>query len=440
MFENLSDKILGSIKKIRGQARITETNIEDAIAEIRRHFLEADVNFKVVKIFIDRVKARALGQVVSKGLSAGQEFVGIVHDELTHILGREAVELDIRKTPAVVFLVGLQGSGKTTSAAKLALFIRNKFGKKPGLVSVDIYRPAAIEQLQILARANGVPVFESDKGEQPEKILARARSWVAEQMIDVLIVDTAGRTQIEEDLMSELVRLKDVWQPVETLLVADAMLGQQSVNVATGFHDRVGLTGMVLTKMDGDARGGAALSVRETIGIPIKFLGVGEKASQLEVFHPDRLANRILDMGDVLSLVERAQEVISEEEAQKTAHQIRKNSFSLDDFLAQIQMMKKMGGMESIMKMIPGMGQALKKMKGLAPPEAEVKKIEAIIRSMTHKERRNHKILNGSRRARIAQGSGTRVQDVNHLIRQFEQAQKMMSQMMKMGGGQGRLR
>lgn len=437
MFDQLQDKLLASLKKIRGQGRITEQNIQDALKEIRLSLLEADVNFKVVKNFIDRVKAKSLGQEVLGSLTAGQQFVKIVHDELVHVLGDAATELNIRGNPGVIFLVGLQGTGKTTTSAKLALYIRQKLGKKPGLVPVDVYRPAAIEQLKTLGKQNNLPVFPSDPTKKPEELLASAQAWATQEMIDVVIVDTAGRLQIDEDLMAELKRLKTVWEPKEVLLVADAMLGQQSVNVAEGFHQQLGLTGLVLTKVDGDARGGAALSIREATGVPIKFLGIGEKVSALEVFHPDRLASRILDMGDVLSLVEKAQEVIDEKSALESAKKMAKNQFTMEDFLGQIQTMKKLGSMESLLKMIPGAGQMMKQMKDMTPPDKELKKIEAIIRSMTPKERANHKLLNGSRRLRIAKGSGTEVKDVNRFVKQFESAQKMMSQMMKMGLGRG---
>ncbi len=437
MFDQLSDRLLGTIRSIRGQSKITESNIEDAIKEIRRSLLEADVHFKIVKSFTDRVKEKALGAEVLQSISAGQQFVKIVHDELVKTLGVAEVPLDVRQKMSCVMLVGLQGTGKTTSAAKLALFIRQKLKKKPGLVPLDVYRPAAIEQLTILAKANNLPYFPSEPQQKPQEILAKALKWAEQEMVEVLILDTAGRLQIDDELMGELDGLKKLANPTEILLVADAMLGQQAVNVAEGFHGRLGLTGAILTKADGDARGGAALSLRETTGVPIKFLGMGEKVAQLEVFHPDRLANRILDMGDVLTLVEKAQEVIDEKEAKEAAKKIAKNQFTFDDFLKQMQMMKSMGGLESIMKMIPGMGQAMKQIKDMAPPEKEMKKIEAIIQSMTSAERHNHKILNGSRRLRIAKGSGTQVQDVNKLVKQFEQAQKMMGSMMKMGLGRG---
>lgn len=438
IFDSLSDKLLGSLKKIRGQSTITEENIQEILKEIRMSLLEADVNFKVVKSFIDEVKAKALGQDVLKSVSPGQQFVKIVNEELIRILGGTTEELITRGSPGVIFLVGLQGAGKTTTAGKLAKYIRQKYSKKPGLIPCDVYRPAAIDQLKTLGRQNDILVFDSKPTQKPEEILEQAKKWAQENMIDVVLVDTAGRLQIDEDLMSELGRLKEIWEPKEILLVADAMLGQQSVNVAEGFNQRLGLTGLVLTKVDGDARGGAALSIRQATGIPIKFLGIGEKSDALEVFHPDRLASRILDMGDVLSLVEKAQEVIDEKTARDTAKKIAKNKFTVEDFLEQLQMMKKMGGMQALLGMLPGMGQAMKQMKDMAPPDQELKKIEAIIRSMTRAERNDHKILNGSRRLRIANGSGTQVSEVNKFIKQFEQSQKMMSQLMKMGmGGMG---
>lgn len=433
MFEALSDKLLTTLKKVRGQSRITEANVEEALKEIRLSLLEADVNFKVVKGFIDRVKAKALGTEVLQSVTPGQQIVKIVHEELVNTLGGAATELEIKGQPGVVLLVGLQGVGKTTTAAKLALHIRQKLKKKPGLVPADTYRPAAMDQLKTLARNAELPVYDSQPGQTPEQIVEGAKRWATENMVEVLILDTAGRLQIDGTLMGELERIKAIAPPNEVLLVADAMLGQQSVNVAEGFHSRLGLTGLILTKVDGDARGGAALSIRETVGVPIKFLGVGEKIAALEVFHPDRLAGRILDMGDVLSLVEKAQDLVDEKTAKESARKIAKGNFTMQDFLGQLQMMKKLGGMESLLKMLPGMGQAMKQLKDLKKPDDEMRRIEAIIRSMTSEERDNHKILNGSRRLRIANGSGTQVKDVNRLITQFEQAQKMMSQMMKMG-------
>lgn len=437
MFDQLSDKILASFKKLKGQARISEANVEEAIKEIRLSLLEADVNFKVVKNFVDRVKAKAVGQEVIEGVNPGQQFTKIIHDELVAVLGGQAVDINVREKPSVIMMVGLQGAGKTTSSAKLALFIRQKFGKRVGLVPADIYRPAAIDQLTTLGRQNNFPVFPSKATDKPEDIVQQAKVWAQNEGLEVVILDTAGRLQIDEQLMNELAKVKSIWPPHEILLVADAMLGQQSVNVAEGFHEKLGLTGLVLTKVDGDARGGAALSIREVTGIPIKFLGMGEKVVALEVFHPDRLASRILDMGDVLTLVEKAQQVIDSKEAEASARKMMKDEFTVEDFLSQIQNLKKMGGFEGIMKFIPGMGQISKQLKNMAPPDDEIKKIEAIIRSMTKQERHNHKILNASRRVRIAEGSGTEVKDVNRFIKQFEDSKKMMSQMMKMGMGKG---
>ncbi len=437
MFENLSEKMMAALKKVKGQNRISEANIEEAVKEIRLSLLEADVNFKVVKNFIDRVKAQALGAEVLKSINPGQMFVKIIHDELIKTLGGGSVDIDVRENPAVIFLVGLQGAGKTTTAAKLGLFLRQKFGKRAGLVPADIYRPAAIEQLQILGKQNNFPTYPTQIGQKPEEILAAAKSWAQDNRVDVVIVDTAGRLQVDEGLMDELGRLKAIWQPQEILLVADAMLGQQSVAVAEGFHSRLTLTGLILTKVDGDARGGAALSIREVTGLPIKFLGVGEKVSALEIFHPDRLAQRILDMGDVLTLVEKAKDVIDEKQARDSMHKMMKNQLTLEDFLKQIQQLKKLGGIESLLKFLPGMGELSKQMKTMAPPDKEMKKIEAIIQSMTVHERKNHRVLNASRRERIAKGSGTQVQDINRLVRQFEEFQKMMGSMMKMGMGRG---
>lgn len=436
MFESLSDKLLGSIKKLKGQARITEANLEETLREIRLSLLEADVNFKVVKNFVDRVKAKAVGQEVLKGINAGQQFVKIVHDELVQVLGGEAVRLELKKKPSIILLAGLQGAGKTTTAAKLALYIRKQLQKSTGLVSVDIYRPAAIEQLRILAEKENFK-FLSTTQKIPADIVKEAQKWAVEQGLDVLIIDTAGRLQIDDALMQELSQIKTIAEPNEILLVADAMLGQQSVSVAEGFHSKLGLTGLILTKVDGDARGGAALSIRESTGVPIKFLGVGEKTDALEVFHPDRLASRILDMGDVLTLVEKAQEVVDQKSAEDAMKRMARNEFTVEDFLSQIRQLKKLGSMESLFKMIPGMGQMMKQVKNMTPPDKELKKIEAIICSMTPEERRNHNLLNGSRRLRIAKGSGTQVSDVNKFIKQFTEARKMMSSLMKMGLGKG---
>lgn len=435
MFQNLSEKFLSSIKKLKGQARISESNIEDALKEIRFHLLEADVNFKVVKTFTERVKQKALGLKVLEHVNPGQQFTQIIHEELKQLLGAKEAPLNLRAKPAVIFMVGLQGVGKTTSTAKLALHLRKKFKKKIGMFSVDVYRPAAIKQLEILAKKNDFLFFDSEPSQKPKEILKLAQQWATENEIEVLLVDTAGRLQVDDTLMTELKELKSLTQPSEILLVVDAMLGQESVKVADAFHKDLSISGLVMTKVDGDAKGGAALSIREAVGLPIKFLGVGEKVSDFEVFHPDRLASRILDMGDVLSLVEKAQGMISEKEAMLSAKKMAKNQWSINDFLSQMKMMKKMGGMTSILKMLPGSGQLMKQMKGMNPPDEEMKKIEAIIQSMTPKERRNHKVLNASRRLRIASGSGTEVRDLNRFLKQFEQSKKMMAQMMKGGMG-----
>lgn len=435
MFQNLSEKFLSSIKKLKGQARISESNIEDALKEIRFHLLEADVNFKVVKTFTERVKQKALGLKVLEHVNPGQQFTQIIHEELKQLLGAKEAPLNLRAKPAVIFMVGLQGVGKTTSTAKLALHLRKKFKKKIGMFSVDVYRPAAIKQLEILAKKNDFLFFDSEPSQKPKEILKLAQQWATENEIEVLLVDTAGRLQVDDTLMTELKELKSLTQPSEILLVVDAMLGQESVKVADAFHKDLSISGLIMTKVDGDAKGGAALSIREAVGLPIKFLGVGEKVSDFEVFHPDRLASRILDMGDVLSLVEKAQGMISEKEAMLSAKKMAKNQWSINDFLSQMKMMKKMGGMTSILKMLPGSGQLMKQMKGMNPPDEEMKKIEAIIQSMTPKERRNHKVLNASRRLRIASGSGTEVRDLNRFLKQFEQSKKMMAQMMKGGMG-----
>jgi signal recognition particle subunit SRP54 len=437
MFDRLSERLLSSMKSLRGQKRIQEENIQEAIKEIRMSLLEADVNFKVVKTFIDRVKEKAVGLEVIKGIDPGQQFTKIVQDELTTLLGGQATELNLSSSPSVVFLVGLQGVGKTTTAGKLARYLKTKLNKKVGMASVDIYRPAAIKQLQTLGQQADVPVFSTDPSKKVGDTAREVKEWMKTQNLDVLLLDTAGRLQIDDELMQELSTLKGVFSPQEVILVADAMLGQQSVNVAEGFHAQVGLTGLILTKIDGDARGGAALSIRESIGVPIKFLGQGEKQDALEVFHPDRLASRILDMGDVVSLVEKAQEVFDEKESEEAARKMMNNEFTVEDFLSQMRQMKKLGSMEGILKMLPGMGQLMGQMKNMAPPDEELKKIEAIICSMTKEERKNHRLITGSRAVRIAKGSGRRMQDVNKFLKQFETSKQMMSTMMKMGMGKG---
>ncbi len=438
MFQKLSEGLVGTLRKLKSQSRITEKQLDEALKKIRLCLLEADVNFKVAKTFMQRVREGALGQEVLKNISPGDQIVKIVHDELVKTLGQredKGFQLSFKKKPCVIFMVGLQGVGKTTSSVKLAFYISEKLSRKSALLSVDVNRPAAIEQLNTLAKAHHFAFYPSDKKDKPVKLLKKAIKWAVKEQVDVLIVDTAGRLQVDKELMKEIETLSKVASPEKTFLVADAMLGQQSVNVAEGFQKSIPLTGIVLTKVDGDARGGAALSLKEVTGVPIEFLGVGEKVKALEVFHPERLASRILDQGDVVSLVEKAQEVISEEEASVMAKKAKKKGgFDLEDFLKQIQMMKKMGGFSSVLKMLPGAGQMMKKLNSLNPSDKEVKKIEAIIRSMTPQERRFPKVLNGSRRKRIALGSGTEVRDVNQLIRRFEGAQKMLSQVFKNKG------
>lgn len=431
MFESLSDRLTETIRKFKGQTRITEAHLEETLKELRLGLLEADVNFKVVKSFVDQVKQKALGQEVLKGLEPRQQFLKIVHDELTHILGHQAVELQIKSQPSYLMLVGLQGSGKTTSAAKLALWIRQKLKKNVGLVPLDLQRPAAIEQLKILGKSNQIPVFPTEPDMQPVEVTKRALAWGKNEALEVLIFDTAGRQQVDEHLMQELVSLKGIIQPHEVLLVVDSHLGQQSVSVAQGFHERLGLTGLVLTKVDGDARGGAALSIRYMTGVPIKFFGTGEKVSALEVFHPDRIASRLLDLGDIATLVENASQLIDQKESEKTAQKMVQGQFTLEDFLKQMQMLKKMGGLESLLKFLPGFGELKKQLGSLSLPEKELKKVEAMILSMTPEERRRPEILNASRRQRIAKGSGTQVQDINRLVQQFETMKKMMGSFLR---------
>jgi len=428
---------MSGIKKIRGQGKITTENVEAALKEIRLGLLEADVNFKVVKQFITHVQEKALGQEVIGSLTAGQQIVKIVHEELVNLMGGENQGLNFSgHSPHIIMLVGLQGAGKTTTAAKLSFLIKKK-GRQPLLVPVDVYRPAAIEQLKTLGKQNQLDVFDSNSKQKPLEICKAAQEFAKANGKDTLIIDTAGRLQIDDELMNELVGLKSNLTPCEILIVADAMTGQDAVNIAQGFHEKLQITGVVLTKLDGDARGGAALSIKATTGAPIKFIGTSEKVSGLEPFHPERIASRILDMGDVLSLVEKASEVFDEAKSREMTKKLGKNQFTLEDFRDQLKQIKKLGPLEGIMKMIPGMGQMSKQLKNMSPPDQELKKIEAIINSMTPKERAKHEVLNGSRRARIARGSGTQVSDINRFIKQFEQMQKMMQMMTKTGGKRG---
>ncbi len=434
MFDTLTEKFDAVFKQLRGRGRLTEDNIQQALREVRLALLEADVNFKVVKDFVAAVRERAVGHDVLESLTPGQQVIQIVRDELGLLMGgSEDNQLDLAaRPPVVIMLCGLQGAGKTTTCGKLALKLRRE-KRNPLLVPADVYRPAAIEQLKTLGRQIDVPVFDSQADQDPVDICRLAHAFADRQGYDTLILDTAGRLHIDDTLMQELERIRDCVEPREILLVADAMTGQDAVNVASSFNERLTLTGVVLTKLDGDARGGAALSIRAVTGKPIKLVGMGEKLDALETFHPERMAQRILGMGDVLSLIEKAEAAIGQDDAVKMEKRLREEGFTLDTFKEQLQSIKKMGSMESMLAMIPGAGKALKQMKGAQLPDDELKKIEAMINSMTRKERRDHKIINGSRRLRIAKGSGTRVQDVNQLLKKFTEAQKMMKKMQKLG-------
>lgn len=426
MFDNLSDKLQRVFKNLRGEGKLTAANMEEALREIRVALLEADVHFRVVKQFIEQVREKAMGEEVLTALSPGQQVVKIVRDELIKMLGTHASRLRLaNEPPTVILVVGLQGSGKTTSSAKLARHL-TKEGNKPELVSVDVYRPAARHQLSILAKQLSMPIYEGTPEETEPLDLARAARRDAVQTgRDVLLVDTAGRQHIDEQLMQELHELKEALHPTEILFVADAMTGQDAVKSADEFHKRLGITGVILTKMDGDARGGAALSIRQITGQPLKFVGVGEKTDALELFHPDRVASRILGMGDVLSLIDKVQETIDQNTAEKMQERLMSDEFSLEDFRDQIKQIRKLGSLGGLLDMMPKIGP-MKDLKDTNIDEGEVNRIIAIIDSMTPKERRNYMIINGSRRRRIAKGSGTSVTDVNNLLKQYAQARKMM--------------
>jgi signal recognition particle subunit SRP54 len=429
MFETLSDRLTDIFSGLRGKGVLTERDVDVAMREIRMALLEADVNFKVVKSFVARVKERCIGAEVMKSLTPGQQVVKIVHEELLEVLG-EPARLETAPTPpTIILLAGLQGAGKTTTAAKLANTLR-KSGHHPLMAALDVYRPAAIDQLIALGKQLNIPVYSEGTKAHPPKAAANAVQQARRNANDVVILDTAGRLHIDEQMMRELQEIERTVSPHEVLLVADAMTGQDAVHAAEAFHDAVNITGLVLTKMDGDARGGAALSIRQVTGVPIKYMGVGEKTDALEVFHPDRLAQRILGMGDVLSLIEKAQEQITEEEAKSLEKKMRTATFDLDDFLNQMQQVRKMGPLTQLVEMIPGMRGAVKQMGGMPDMnDKQVKHIEAIITSMTKQERRNPTIIDGSRRKRIARGSGTSVQEVNQLLNQFKDVQKMMKQL-----------
>lgn len=430
MFENLSEKLERSFKLLKGQGQITEINVAETLKEVRRALLDADVNFKTAKTFTETVKEKALGQNVLTAVKPKQMMVKIVHDELTQLMGGASVDINTKGKPAVILIAGLQGSGKTTFSGKLASLLKNKRSKNPLLVAGDVYRPAAINQLQVLGEQIGVPVFTQEGSKDPVKIAKDAVKEARQKGYDLVIVDTAGRLAVDEEMMQEITAVKKAIDPDEILFVVDSMTGQDAVNTAKEFNDRLDFDGVVLTKLDGDTRGGAALSIRSVVNKPIKFVGTGEKMDALDVFHPSRMADRILGMGDIVSLVERAQEQFDADEARKLQSKIAKNQFSFNDFLSQIQQIKKMGSLKDLAGMIPGMGKAIKNMDF---DDDAFKEVEAIIFSMTPEERENPAVLNGSRRKRIAAGSGTSIQEVNRLIKQFEDTRKVMKMM-----GQGK--
>ena len=434
MFENLTDKLEQTFKRLRGHGRITESNVAESLREVRMALLEADVNFKVVKGFIESVQAESMGQDVLQSLTPDQQLIKIVREELIEILGGEAAGLDLKgRQPVVLMLVGLQGSGKTTTAVKLALHLKKQQKRTPYLVSADVYRPAAREQLRTLCDEHGLPVHDSGDSSAPVEICRAALAKADQRLCDVLIVDTAGRLQIDEAMMQELVAMRSALEPRNILLTLDAMIGQDAVNQAQGFNEVLDLNGVILTKLDGDARGGAALSVRAVVGKPVLYVGVGEKADALEPFFPDRMASRILGMGDVLSLIEKAEQAVDRKAAPKLEQRMRKGEFTLEDFQTQMQAIKKMGSIGGLLDMVPG-GRKLSQQVDMSNAEKEIKRVEAIINSMTLKERRNPALLNGGRRRRIADGSGTTVTDVNRLMKQFMEMKKMMQRMKKPGG------
>ena len=432
MFENLSDRLERSFKILKGEGKITEINVAETLKDVRRALLDADVNYKVAKTFTDTVKEKAMGMNVLTAIKPGQLMVKLVHDELAELMGGEAVDLKLENKPAIILMSGLQGSGKTTFSGKLANMLKNKRHKRPLLVACDVYRPAAIQQLHVVGEQVGVPVYSEPDSKDVISIADHALQEAKTKGYDVVIVDTAGRLAIDEQMMDEIERLKNYLHPDETLFVVDSMTGQDAVNTAKEFNDRLDFDGVVLTKLDGDTRGGAALSIRTVVTKPIKFIGTGEKMEAIDVFHPARMADRILGMGDVVSLVERAQEQFDEEEAKRLEKKIRKNQFDFNDFMGQIQQIKKMGNIKDLAAMIPGVG---KQIKDLDIDDNAFKGIEAIIRSMTPYERSHPEVLNQSRRMRIAKGSGTNIQEVNRIIKNFEQMRKMMK--MVTGGGMG---
>lgn len=426
MFEGLTDKLDRAFKVLKGQGHITEINVAETLKDVRKALLDADVSFKIAKQFTDTVKEKALGQNVLTSVSPGQLMVKIVHDELADLMGGEKTDLNLKGDPAVILIAGLQGSGKTTFSAKLANFLKTKKSHRPLLVAGDVYRPAAIDQLKVLGEQIGVEVFTEEGSKEPVKIAKHAISHAKDNGYNVVIIDTAGRLAIDEEMMNEISAVKAATNPHETLFVVDSMTGQDAVNTAKAFNDRLDYNGVVLTKLDGDTRGGAALTIKSVVNKPIKFVGIGEKMEAIDIFYPERMADRILGMGDIVSLVERAQEQFDEEEAQKLQKKIAKNQFNFDDFLAQIKQIKKMGNVKDLMGMIPGMGKMVQNMD---IDDNAFKGIEAIIYSMTPLEREDPAVLNGSRRKRIAEGSGTTIQEVNRLIKQFDDTRKMMKMM-----------
>ena len=423
MFENLSERLERSLKILKGEGRITEVNVAETLKDVRKALLDADVNYKVAKTFTDTVKNKAIGQNVLTSLHPSQLMVKIVHDELTALMGGETAEVNYEGHPAVILMSGLQGSGKTTFSSKLANYLKKKKNRNPLLVACDVYRPAAIDQLKVLGEAIGVPVYSEPESKDPVQIALNAIKEAKAKSYNLVIIDTAGRLAVDEAMMQEIAAIKEAVKPTETLFVVDSMTGQDAVNTAKEFNDRLDFTGVILTKLDGDTRGGAALSIRTVVTKPIKFIGTGEKMEAIDQFHPNRMADRILGMGDVVSLVERAQEQFDEEEAKKLQRKLARNQFDFNDFLTQIQQIKKMGNIKDLMAMIPGVGKAV---KDLDIDDNAFKGVEAIIQSMTPKERANPDIINTSRKERIARGSGTTMQDVNRLMKQFEQIRKTM--------------
>lgn len=423
MFENLSERLERSFKLLKGQGKITEINVAETLKDVRRALLDADVNYKVAKNFTDTVKAKALGQNVINAIKPKELMVKIVHDELVSLMGGDAAKLNLAGNPTVILMSGLQGSGKTTLSGKLARKLKSEKAKRPLLIACDVYRPAAIDQLKVLGEQIGVPVYSEEGSKNPVEIAKNGIAYAKAHNLDLVIVDTAGRLAVDEQMMDEIEAIKNAVKPHETLFVVDAMTGQDAVNTAKAFNDRLDFDGVVLTKLDGDTRGGAALSIRTVVTKPIKFVGTGEKLDALDTFHPDRMADRILGMGDIVSLVEKAQNAYNEEEAMKLQRKIAKNQFNFDDYLSQIQQIKKMGNLKDLASMIPGVGKAI---KDIDIDDNAFKGIEAMIYSMTKEERRNPQIINASRRQRIAKGSGTNIADVNRMIKQFEEMRKVM--------------